>query len=591
MSTHRPETATFAPRRRSSIPRLVALLALGAGLWTQGAEASPVLYAGTGQERVHSTQVSIIQKDGMTAMSIMPDYQGPLVPFAVIVPVPGDVRPADVKTIKREFMTRLEQVSAPRFAEFWEQDPCDPGPAQQTWERDMRASDASAFLGVVKTDPSTKVAKELLLDVEAKEKDGEYLGLQVSDAQALLAWIKKNNLTLPEGGDVSISQYSDAGFKFLYTMVDVNRMELIGGDRATLSPLRFFTHSEYSAVPARFGLPSLAKAHELLIFTLVPEQRMQVSNYPTKPIPTNLTVDFAVKERMGELIAALHDKLLERNPETFLLEYAYSTADCGKPCPTEPVLPHELLSLGGEAFEALLPKGVVRPEPPEPTAEELGKLEGLFVDKKPPEKREIKEQWEKDRQELAARKALIARQTYVLSRLHYRYGRDHLPRDPEFVKGAAISGGIDLPKGPEGAADLKVTKAEENTFQTRFNNMHPDISVLKCDQPERYKWGKPPRTYRGSSKIWIAEDLARKDRKQIDPALNVLTPVPELGLPGRSIAPAPVASAEPAPAEKKDEGCGCRVAGAPGPAGLGALGLALGALGLGALRLRRRSGA
>jgi MYXO-CTERM domain-containing protein len=125
--------------------------------------------------------------------------------------------------------------------------------------------------------------------------------------------------------------------------------------------------------------------------------------------------------------------------------------------------------------------------------------------------------------------------------------------------------------GPEGAADTEVRPAEKNEFQTRFNNMHPDITVLNCEAPERHRWGKPPRTYRGSKKIWIAEDLARKSRTQLSATENVHTAVPDLGLPGKA-KPAPPA---PAPTEEKGA-CGCKTPGGPSPTGwLSALGALL----------------
>jgi len=314
------------------------------------------------------------------------------------------------------------------------------------------------------------------------------------------------------------------------------------------------------------------------------EQRLQIENYPTKPVPTNLSLDFKVKERMGEYFTALQDIFLTKNPGTFWAEYAFSTADCGKPCPTEPLLPHELLSLGGDAFEAKLPEDVRRPEPPEPTAEDLAKRDAAMEGKTAKEKKTLLEDWKKDREELAARKAMIARQTYVLSRLHYRYvSGAELAQDPKLTSGAAITGGIKLPEGAEGAADLAVSPAEKNEFQTRYNNLHPNISVIKCETPERHKWGKPPRTYRGSSRIWVAEDLARKNRKQIDPVAMTLTAVPELGLLGRSLVEKPKEAAPPAPEPKK--GCGCHAAGVDAGPRVGAwLMVALGAI----LTWRRR---
>ena len=75
------------------------------------------------------------------------------------------------------------------------------------------------------------------------------------------------------------------------------------------------------------------------VYVLAPETRYQVLNYPTKFAPTNLTVDFKVKERMGEFYAGLHDLFLQKNPGTFLAEYVWQAGGCGQPCAPRPAMP------------------------------------------------------------------------------------------------------------------------------------------------------------------------------------------------------------------------------------------------------------
>lgn len=556
-------------------------------LFASTASASPVLIAGDGTEKIHSTQVAILKQPGTSVVTVMPDYQGSLTPFSLIIPVPADVTLADVSALKREFVDRLDGISAPKFAEFWEMDPCDPGEVQQEWERDMTAKASTGFLGTFDTGGGgQKVAKELLMETKAQEKKGEYSFALKSGAD-LLASLKSRDLILPSGGEESIRLYAEKGYQFLVADVETGRVELVGGSRAQLSPIRFASAEDYGTLPVKFGLPSAAAAQELLIYSLLPDQRTQIKNYDTKAAPTNLTVEFEIKERMGEFYAALHDRFLEKYPNTFLLEYAFPTWDCGKPCPNEPLLLHELLSLGGDAAEAKLPQEIRRPAPPAPSDEDKQKLDAQLEGKSPKEKKDIKKQWEEDREELAARRGMLERQRYVLSRLHYRYTKSTLPEDPTLGPGAAIEGGIKLPVGEQGVADSAVLPAGTNAMQTRYNHLHPDISVLKCDKPERYRWGKPPRTYRGLNKIWVAEDLSRKKRDKVELAQVVLTPVPDLGLPGKA-AKGAVAEAPVPPVEEKKDTCGCRTVGIPNT-GSTAIALLSGILGISLWR-RRASG-
>src|SRR6478609_11214421 len=81
--------------------------------------------------KINSTQVVLMKKGTVTAVTVMSDYEGPLEPFALVLVVPPDVTAEHVTTLKREYVDRVDSISAPRFHEYWEQDPCDPGPVEQ----------------------------------------------------------------------------------------------------------------------------------------------------------------------------------------------------------------------------------------------------------------------------------------------------------------------------------------------------------------------------------------------------------------------------------------------------------------------------
>ena len=230
---------------------------------------------------------------------------------------------------------------------------------------------------------------------------------------------------------------------------------------------------------------------------------------------------------------------------------------------------------------------------PELTPEEKAAQDAELKALKPKERRERKKQMEAERRTVAERKALLERHKYVLTRLHYRHDSASLPEDPKIGPASgAIEGGVDLPKGQKMEVSSDVKQASENRLQTRYNHFHPWKPTIQCEHPERGKWGKSPPDYRGLRKIWVAQDLARKNRKQIDPQKVVLTSVPALGLGASAATPAPSASAptdatEASAASSSD--CGCRVAGgAPNERNAGMASLVGAALGAFALLRRRR---
>jgi hypothetical protein len=484
--------------------------------------------------KINSTQVVLMKKGKVTAVSVMSDYEGPLEPFAMVLVVPSDVTADRVTTLKREFVDRVDALSAPRFHEYWEQDPCDPGPVEQEWERSMKANSASAFLGGGDMPQSTqKVAKELSLDVEAKQKQGEYSFSVLGKDESVSAWLKSKGYLAPAGAEQAVQPYLQAGMRLVVAQVDSNRVELVGGDRAQLSPIRFWTEEPFETIPDRVGLLNAGGKQELIVYVLDPEQRYESKNYGNQFPPTNIEVDFAVKERIGEFYAALQDIIAQKSPNSFLNEFAWSSDGCGQPCATEPLMIAELLSLGGDVFEQSVPKEERQPKPPELSKEEKAAFKEATKDLLPKERKAKEKQDKEDRKTVVARQALLGRHKYVVSRLHYRYDDKALPNDPKIGPASGpIEGGVAQPKGQKAEASTEVKPASQNKFQVRYNNFHPWVPVIQCQNPDRYRWGKAPRDYRGLRKTWIAEDLTRKSRTQITPAAVIKTPIPGLGLSG-----------------------------------------------------------
>jgi len=575
---------------------LSALLGLGLSLTAAApAHAFPGFLASKKSTdiKVHSTQMVVMKKGNATAVSVMPDYEGSLEPFAMVLVVPGDVTADRVTTLNREYVDRLDALSAPRFHEYWEQDPCDPGPVEQEWQRNMKADSGSAFLGGGEMPQGTqKVAKELSLDVEAKKKEGEYSFSLLGKDDQVTAWLKSKGYTAPAGADQAVAPYLQAGMRLVVAQVDPNRVELVGGDRAQLSPIRFWTEQPYDTIPDRVGLLNAPDKQELIVYVLDTEQRFESKNYNNLFPPTNVEVDFAVKERIGEFYNALGDLIEAKTPSSFLLEYAWPSEGCGEPCATEPLQIAELLSLGGDVFEQSVSKEDKNPKPPELTKEEKDAFKEATKELKPKERKEKEKQAKEDRQTVATRQALVARHKYVVSRLHYRYDAKSLPNDPKIgAASGAVEGGVATPKGQKAEAPTDVKPASANKFQVRYNNFHPWVPVIQCPNPERYRWGKAPRDYRGLRKTWIAEDLTRKSRTQIKPTEVVKTPIPSLGLSGVAT-PAPAGSASVdggadagADASKASGKCGCSVPGATSPSSLWSV---LGALSALAVFRRRR---
>jgi hypothetical protein len=425
--------------------------------------------------------------------------------------------------------------------------------------------EGGGFLGGGSITGGKKVAKELFLDLEAKKKQGEYTFSVLDAGRDVVGWLSAKGYKAPDGAAAAIKPYLEAGYRAVVAEVDPKRIELIGADRAQLSPIRFVTEQPFDTLVTKPGQLNSPGKQELVIYVIDPDSRYEAKNYNNMYPPTNVEVDFVVKERMGEFYAGLQDIMAAKFPKTFLAEYAWPSSGCGQPCATEPIMIGELLSLGADAFEEAVPEEERNPKPPELSKEEKEAQEAELKALKPKERKARKKQIEEERQTVASRKALVERHKYVVSRLHYRHDAASLPEDPKIGAAAdKIEGGVAIPEGPKHQVSTEVKPAVINRFQTRYNNFHPWVPKINCQQPERGRWGKSPPDYRGLRKTWIAEDLARKNRTQIKPEKVVLTEIAALGLGAAQAAQASVdagVDAGTTPAENTSGKCGCEIPG------------------------------
>src|SRR5258706_16483308 len=85
------------------------------GFFVSGADAQLVNNA---------SQVVLMRKGNRTVMTMSNNYKGPTQDFAMVVPVPVVLHKEDVKTLEPNVFEHIDQLSAPRLVEYWEQDPC-----------------------------------------------------------------------------------------------------------------------------------------------------------------------------------------------------------------------------------------------------------------------------------------------------------------------------------------------------------------------------------------------------------------------------------------------------------------------------------
>jgi len=531
-----------------------------------------------------ATQVVMMREGTRTVLSMQNSYKGPPSAFAMVVPVPVVLQKENVKTLPKDIFARIDQMTAPRLVEYWEQDPCAVRPPYESMP--MRSA-----VGGMAPRSAPAPAKDLGVTVEAQFTVGEYeiVILSAQDAAGLDTWLRQEKYKIPDGAEPYLRPYVQAGSKFFVAKVDVTKVKFEGGV-ATLSPLRFHYDTDTFSLPVRLGLMNSQGTQDLIVNVFAKGQRYEVANYPNATIPTNFDVAEPARGQFGTFYAALFDRTLEKIPKAVVTEYAWDASSCD-PCPSPPLNPSELSTLGADVLPSALPAG--DGAPPAPGG---GPSRGWRSGWMP--------------------------SGFVVTRLHARYAKDALGEDLVFRAAAPIVGGREIPDA-KGKLEHGAAASGTNNFQGRYAIRHAWAGPIACKSPVRGTWGGPPG---GSTpKAMPATNLAFAPRGKLQLAAFVKGSLPDvialpgtrtpLGSPVVQIPPSPpaggdAASAAPSssapplppaedasagdasggapPATPPPPGCGCDVPGGADPLAAGGA-LTAASVMLAAMRRRRRA--
>ena len=211
----------------------------------------------------NATQVVLMRKGSRTVLSMQNNYQGPAEDFAMVVPVPVVLQKENVKTLPREIFTHVDQLSAPRLVEYWEQDPCAPIAKEE---------EKGAVASMAMPAPGAGGGKDKLgVKIEAQFTVGEYqiVILSAKNSTGLDTWLRQEKYKIPEGAAPYLKPYVEAGSKFFVAKVDARKVKFENG-QAMLSPLRFHYDSAEFALPIRLGMMNSAGTQDLIVNILAP---------------------------------------------------------------------------------------------------------------------------------------------------------------------------------------------------------------------------------------------------------------------------------------------------------------------------------
>lgn len=287
-----------------------------------------------------ASQVIIARDGDRNILTMANDYQGDVKDFAMVVPVPVAITEDQVNVGDPKILTRLDEFSAPRLVEYFDSNPC-----EVYLYEDRAALPSGAPLRSLET-AAEQLDDALGVTVEERFTVGEYdiLVLSAEESTGLETWLQQNDYNIPNGASQVLRPYIRQDFKFFVAKVNLDKFE--ESDFQALRPLMIAYESPRFMLPIRLGMLNAKGDQDLIVYILTPSGRVEVSNYRTVPISSNVNVPEFVEDEFGSFYQAMFQKSYEdQNKEVAFLEYAWDMAWCD-PCAANPLTPEELRGAG-----------------------------------------------------------------------------------------------------------------------------------------------------------------------------------------------------------------------------------------------------
>lgn len=300
-----------------------------------------------------TSQVIICRNGEKSTITMSSDFSGDVKDFAMVVPVPVVLEKKDIRVVERLVFDRLDNYSAPRLVEYYDQDPCYNPRYYDYANVPMAAVSKSAGRAEMAKDED---AEKHHVTIEARYTVGEYdiLILSAKESTGLEAWLTENGYKIPEGAKEVLDPYVKSNMKFFVCKVNLGEYQNAGA--VPLRPLQISFNSPKFMLPIRLGMANADSEQDMIVYAYSKVGRIETTNYRTVPIATDLKVPLFVQEEFGPFYKDLYMKSWKREEKNVVfLEYAWEVSPMQNvfcdPCVGDPPAVQELREIGVDWLE------------------------------------------------------------------------------------------------------------------------------------------------------------------------------------------------------------------------------------------------
>lgn len=329
--------------------RKIALLSLALLLLGGNASAFCGFFVAKADSKLFnkSSQVIIARDGKISTITMSNDFRGDVKDFAMVVPVPVVLKREQIRTVAQNIFSRVDAYSAPRLAEYYDNDPC-PRPVKEIEEEvylSMAMAENISNNATLDVDPNIGVR------IEARYEVDEYdiLILSAEESTGLQTWLNQNGYKIPDKARSILQPYIKSNFKFFVAKVNLDRHS--GNGSQLLSPLQVTFRSSRFRLPIRLGMANADGAQDLIIHCYTRKGRVETTNYRTVKMPHDVNIPLFVRSNFGPFYKKVFDRQYKKQlGKTVFLEYSWDVSPRTRvkcdPCVGPPPLDQNLLTMG-----------------------------------------------------------------------------------------------------------------------------------------------------------------------------------------------------------------------------------------------------
>ncbi len=299
-----------------------------------------------------SSQVVAARYGDTTTLTLANSYEGSLMDFAMVIPVPVVLDEDDVRVVDDGLMDEVDAYSQPRLVTYT----CEQLHPELYWEDyDYNSSGRCGCFfqqcdyavmadsaGEYGSDGGT--ASSVVVEKEFAVGEYEIVILSAEDSGDLILWLNQEGYSMSIDAEDVVDEYIEAGSYFFAARVS---LEGLPGAETYLSPLQFSYNSDIFSLPIRLGTINSRGDQDTIVYVInhMEDGQAAISNYPQVELDDECMLDLDTDEEFGPTYAEAFSDAHADIDAGWTLEYSWGPYHCD-PCVTEPLPDQTLSALG-----------------------------------------------------------------------------------------------------------------------------------------------------------------------------------------------------------------------------------------------------